>query len=337
MIATTPADILRFALARIEEGVATILVTLTGIEGAAPRAIGAQMAVAADGRSVGSFSGGCIEAAVVAEAIETLAPARARLVRFGAGSPYLDIRLPCGSGIDLLFNPHPDRHAIADTLARLDRREAAGLRLSADGVLSEMPVDTTGWQGGTFDLRYHPTLRIVAMGQGEELTALARLARTFGAEMAILSPDLRVLADLGAEGFETTRLATRTVPPSLTADRWTAILSVFHDREWEQELLPHALGLDAFYVGAIGSRRTQAMRLDALRSAGVPDRLCQRLRTSVGLIPAVRDPAALALSALAQIVQDYGAVVGLSDSAAGEMSSGTPGFQSARLARRIAR
>lgn len=336
MIATTPADILRFALARIEEGVATILVTLTGIEGAAPRAIGAQMAVAADGRHVGSFSGGCIEAAVVAEAIETLADGRARLVRFGAGSPYLDIRLPCGSGIDLLFNPNPGRDAIADTLARLDRRETAALRLSADGVASEVRVDTTGWQDGAFQLRYHPALRIVAMGQGEELTALAQLARTFGAGISAISPDRHLLAELDAEGFETTHLATRTVPPSLTADPWTAILSVFHDRDWEDELLPHALGLDAFYVGAIGSRRTQAMRLDALRSAGVPDRLCRRLRTSVGLIPAARDPATLALSALAQIVQDYAAIVGVSDPAPAETPSGKPADQSPGPARRIA-
>lgn len=336
MIATTPADILRFASARIEEGIGPILVTLTGIEGTAPRAIGAQMAVAADGRYVGSFSGGCIEAAVVAEAIETLAEARARLVRFGAGSPYLDIRLPCGSGIDLLFNPHPDRLAIVDAQARLDRREAAALRLSADGVASGAPVDATGWRDGDFCLRYHPALRIVAMGQGEELTALARLARTFGAEVSVISPDRRALADLGADGFDTTHLATRAVPQSLTADPWTAILSVFHDRDWEEELLPYALGLDAFYVGAIGSRRTQAMRLDALRGAGVPDRLCQRLRTSVGLIPAARDPATLALSALAQIVQHYAAIVGVSDPSAAETRSGTSAYQSPGSPRRIA-
>ena len=50
MIATTPTDILRFVLARTGEGVGTILVTLTAIEGSSPRAIGAQMAVAEDGR-----------------------------------------------------------------------------------------------------------------------------------------------------------------------------------------------------------------------------------------------------------------------------------------------
>ena len=308
MIATTPADILRFILQRAEEEVATILVTLTAIEGSSPRAIGAQMAVAEDGRYVGSFSGGCIEAAVVAEAIGTLADGRARLVRFGAGSPYLDIRLPCGGGIDLLFNPRPDRKVIAEALSRHGRREMTVLRLAEYGVCSDRPAGThamAGWDRGSFLVGYAPPLRIVAMGQGEELTALARLARAFGAEVSVLSPDQRALADLDAEGFDTVRLTTRTDLPYLVTDRWTAIISVFHDRDWEEELLPRALDLPSFYVGAIGSQRTQDVRQSALRDAGVPEELRRKLRTSVGLIPATRDPATLALSTLSQIVQDY--------------------------------
>ncbi|MBO9694666.1 MAG: XdhC family protein [Sphingopyxis sp.] len=307
MIATTPADILRFVLARYEEGLETVLVTLTAIEGSSPRAIGAQMAVAQDGRYAGSFSGGCIEAAVVTEAIGTLSGGRAKLVRFGAGSPYLDIRLPCGGGIDLLFSPRPDPHAIAHALSRHGRREMAVLRLADDGVHSAAAGEglPTGWHAGGFHLCLAPGLRIVAMGQGEELRALARLGAAFGADVSIMSPDERALADLDAAGFHTIRLATRTILPPVVTDRWTAILSLFHDRDWEEELLPRALHLPAFYVGAIGSRRTQSLRRDALRDAGVSEALRRKLRTSVGLIPATRDPATLALSALSEIVQEY--------------------------------
>ncbi|AJA08124.1 hypothetical protein SKP52_05995 [Sphingopyxis fribergensis] len=321
MIATTPADILRFALDRSREGAGTILVTLTAIEGSSPRAIGAQMAVAEDGRYVGSFSGGCIEAAVVAEAIGTLADSRAKRVRFGAGSPYLDIRLPCGGGIDLLFNPRPDPDAIAGVLCRHDRRKPAALRLAEDGVFLEAVSegDCADWRDGGFRLYYAPTLRIVAIGQGEELTALARLAKSYGADVSLLSPDERALADLTAEGFDTVRLTVRTSLPPVRTDAWTAILSVFHDRDWEEELLPLALRLPSFYIGAIGSRRTQDIRLDTLRAAGVPEDLRRKLRTSVGLIPATRDPATLALSALSQIVQEYhriGCISASSDEAA---------------------
>ncbi len=306
MIATTPADILRFALTRVDEGVGAVLVTLTAIDGSSPRAVGAQMAVAADGRHIGSFTGGCIEAAVVAEAIGTLGDGAGRLVRFGAGSPYLDIRLPCGSGIDLLFNPHPDRDALARTLAQHDRREPAALRLSKAGVMpGSDPGAGTGWQGDAFLLCYPPTLRIVAMGQGEELTALARLARAFGAHVCALSSDDRALAALAAAGCETIALTTRTHLPPLATDRWTAIISLFHDRDWEEALLPHALAAASFYIGAIGSPRTQQDRRDALAAAGIPRHRRDKLQTSVGLIAATRDPATLALSTLAQIVLDY--------------------------------
>lgn len=311
MIATAPGDILRFALARIDEGVGAALVTLTAIDGSSPRALGAQMAVAADGRHIGSFSGGCIEAAVVAEAIEILADGAARLVRFGAGSPYLDIKLPCGSGIDLLFNPHPDRAAIKRALVQHDRRQPATLRLSKAGVeAGPSPIVGTGWQDDGFVLGYPPELRVVMMGQGEELMALARLARAFGADVCALSPDDRALAELAAAGCETVALTTRTQLPPLATDDWTAILSLFHDRDWEEVLLPHALAAASFYIGAIGNPRTQRDRLGALAAAGVPQHRRARLQTAVGLIPATRDPATLALSALAQIVQDYHRITG---------------------------
>ena len=175
MIANSPADILRFALARINEGRATVLVTLVGIEGSSSRAIGAQMAVADDGRYVGSFSGGCIEAAVAAEAISTLAEGLPRAVRYGANSPYFDIRLPCGGGIDLQFNPNPEPQALADTLAALDRRERASLSLP-------------GAEGGEpFVLNLSPAIARpgVRAGRGIERLCIAR--RAVSARMCVRS------------------------------------------------------------------------------------------------------------------------------------------------------
>ena len=85
---------------------------------------GTIMGVAEDGSFAGSLSGGCIENAVVAEALEVLKKAKSRIVRFGAGSPYLDIRLPCGGGLDLLFQPLEDG-SLARSLPELDRRASA--------------------------------------------------------------------------------------------------------------------------------------------------------------------------------------------------------------------
>jgi xanthine dehydrogenase accessory factor len=306
MIATSPADILRFLLARVEEGLAPCLVTLTGIEKGSSRGIGSQMAVAEDGRYAGSFSGGCIEAAVVAEALDTVRDNQAKFVRFGIDSPYIDIRLPCGGGVDLLFNPRPNHEAIAGVVARLEARSPATLRISARGVepaASEAAM--SAWHGDAFEVHYVPALRIVAIGQGEDLSAFARLGHRFGADVTALSPDQTVVDLLRDEAIDTVELVSRTNLPALRSDPWTAIVFLFHDHDWEEALLSQALRLPAFYFGAVGSRRTHQARLAMLEASGVPESLWRALRGPVGLIPATRDPATLALSILAEVVGEY--------------------------------
>lgn len=303
MIADDHSTILRLLTAGAADGVGGVLVTLTGIAGASSRGIGAQMAVLADGRHAGSFSGGCIEAAVIAEAQAVLAAGHGRMVRFGSGSPYLDIRLPCGGGIDLLFTPDPDAAALAEVLARLDRREAAMLRISERGAaLQEAPG------GKDFVRTYSPPLRLIALGHGEDLTALVRLAKAFGTAVEAYAPETGGVA-LGLDGIAP--LISRTALPPLVGDAWTAFVFLFHDHDWEEHLLPQALAQAGFYHGAVGSARTHRARMDALRAAGVPQAQLDALRGGIGLIPATRDPATLALSILGELVQDYQACAGV--------------------------
>ena len=287
MTAPAPADILRFLADGARHGMPGTLVTLTGIEGASSRRIGTQMAVLADGRHLGSFSGGCIERAVIEEARDALAHGAARTVRYGAGSPYIDLRLPCGGGIDLLFTPRPDPAALDAVLSALDQRRPATLALGA-------------WQQA-----YVPALRLIAFGHGEDLLALVRLARAQGLAVEAFAP----ATDLHrAEGIRP--LATRTALPAVAGDPWSAVVFVFHDRDWEEALLPQALALPAFYHGAVGSTRTQRARRAALRAAGAPPARIEALRGPIGLIPGARDPATLALSIVAELVQDYHACAG---------------------------
>ena len=303
-LAITPADILRFAHDHSARGV--VLVTLTGIAGSSPRAIGAQMMVASDGSYRGSFSGGCIEAAIVGEALSVLAAGESRLVRFGAGSPYIDIRLPCGGGIDLLFTPRPDPHMVDDILARLDAREPAGLRINEDGIaIAEPGAVPAGWSDDAFCVRYVPRLRITAIGHGETLVATARLARFFGAETLAFSPLADDVAAASGDGIAVTLLETRTSFPALAADPWTAFAFLFHDHEWEDALLPWALRGPHLFVGAIGGWQSRANRRDMLRRAGFDDAILRRFEEPAGLIPATRDPATLALSLVAEIIAAY--------------------------------
>lgn len=308
MVATTPLDILQFLSVRAEEGVECVLVTLVAVIGGASRGVGSQMAIAADGRRIGSFSGGCIEDAVVAEALETLADGWGHVVRYGIGSPYIDIRLPCGGGIDLLFTPRPDPATIRSVISLLDARKPASLQLECDRIALADAVEQSPWNGEAMVHSYQPPLRIHAFGQGEDLTAFARLANAFGAQVHALCPDAQTCSELTAIGISATRIETRNTLPTFTSDPWSAILFLFHGRDWEEHLLPQALALPTFYFGAIGSRRTHAARLEALHNAGVPQEQVERLRGHIGLIPATRDPATLALSVLGELVAEYNAL-----------------------------
>jgi xanthine dehydrogenase accessory factor len=305
MIATKPTDILRFIAGRHEEQIETVLVTLVAIEGGSARAVGAQMAVSADGRRAGSFSGGCIEDAVAAEALDTLSDGWGRVVRFGVGSPYIDVRLPCGGGIDLLFTPRPRADVIHAALENLEQRKAISLALYCDSIELLPEAVSRAWDGESLHHHYHPEMRIHALGQGEDLTAFAHLGVCFGADVHALTPDRATLEILERKKIPSTLLASRKTLPVLQSDPWSAIVFLFHGRDWEEFLLPQALLLPSFYIGAIGSRRTHAARLAMLKEAGVSHEKISSIRGHIGLIPATREPATLALSILGELVADF--------------------------------
>lgn len=297
------------ALARGERGA---LVTLVGREGSSVRSLGAHMAVLADGGFAGSFSGGCIEAAIVVEAQQAISDGRARTVRFGKGSRYIDIRLPCGGGVDLLFQPDPSPEAVQQIVALLGARAPAMLTLANDGSLaveSRWPDLAAGWIDDAFVVRHAPPLRLIVAGEGGETLALVRLARAYGAQVALMTPDADIAAAAAGEGADVTRLHSTSATPRVPLDPWTAMVLLFHSHEWETALLAEALAGPTFWIGAMGSQRTHQSRLRALAERGVPEAQRQRVRGPIGLIPATRDPATLALSALAEIVGGYQAIV----------------------------
>ena len=138
--------IFRFLIEQIAAGQRCVLVTVLAVEGSAMRNPGAHMAVCEDGSFVGSLSGGCIENAVVAEACEALKAGAARIVRFGAGSPYVDIRLPCGGGLDIHFQPLADGQLAQDCLAAIMARRPYTVAIGPHGAACQ-----AGWHSAPFD------------------------------------------------------------------------------------------------------------------------------------------------------------------------------------------
>ena len=301
--------ILHFLRDCAERGERAALVTLTDVTGSAARAPGEHMVVAKSGRSIGSFSGGCVEAAVIAEAQEVLADGSARRVRYGEGSRYIDIRLPCGGGIDLLFTPVPRRQQIDTAIAVLERREPLTLRLKVDGGLVAARSDKddrTQWHDTAFIVRHDPVLRLVVMGHGAEPAAMLDIARAYGADVMLVSPQGSLVESAREKGMPAELLRFVGRVEGLIVDPWTAVITLFHDHDWETPLLLQVLDQRPFFVGAMGSMRTHLERQRRLLDAGADAGDIARVTGPVGLIKATRDPQTLALSIMAQVVQAYG-------------------------------
>ncbi|WP_373489761.1 XdhC family protein [Parasphingorhabdus sp.] len=288
----------------------TVLITLAAVTGASTRNPGAHMAVAEDGSSVGSFSGGCVEAAVVAEALDVIESGNSREIRFGAGSPYLDIRLPCGGSIDLLFSPIKDHGIIADIFGRVKRREP--LTIILDRGTADMNIEapvvppiSVERSGSQISVHHIPAARLNILGHGPSVESLVRMAASYGIDSGILSPDPAVIAAVQGLAASADLLKTPEATPLLDPDPWTACVFYFHDHDWEARLMKQALASPAFYVGAMGSRKTHALRQQYLADIGVTPAEIERMAAPIGLIPSTRDPATLALSTLAQVVESY--------------------------------
>lgn len=272
-------------LAWRREGKACALLTLVRATGGSPRPVGSQMVVCETGESRGYLSGGCIERALVLDALTAIEAGRDHVERYGEGSRFADLRLPCGSGIDIHFDVTRPVAEIARVVSTVQRRQSATLVLAG------------------YEKQYRPALRLVLIGQGPILYFMARGAVPLGMEVIAVSPDDDARHSLS--GFDVRPLPDPHSFDISLLDGETALVVLFHDHDYEPELLRAALATPAFYIGALGSRKAQAQRLDRLAEMGLGAEACTRIHGPVGLDIGGLTPPEIALSALAEIIRCY--------------------------------
>ncbi len=276
-------DFFRFAVEGFDRG-PVALATLAEIRGGAAWALGSHVVVASDGRFCGYVSGGCVEAAVAAEALLAMAEGRDRTIKFGKGSPFFDVVLPCGGGISVAIHLLRDIEILQHVLGRLSRRQVTALRYSPRSqplALVEI-ASRTGWLDDEFIALYQQTTRVVISGQTAEAEVVSRLAEPSG----YIAEDWR---------DTTAKNAARSI------DRYTAVVPLHHDLDAEDAILAAALGSDTFYIGALGSTRTHCRRVQRLKAQSFRQQDIDRIKAPIGMFGPTRDAASLALSILANI------------------------------------
>lgn len=274
--------ILRFAVEALTSGREAALVTLVEIRGGAARPLGAQMVVREDGFYCGFVSGGCVEAAAAFEALEVIASGQDKCVRYGAGSPWFDIVLPCGGGITLSIHKLRSAQPLLAVLNSLEQRQPAGLRYcpATQSLHCDAPLPT-GWRHGEFVVAYHPSVQVMIYGGALEAQTTAAVARAAGYEVYLHDS-----------------MAPQT--PAII-DAQTAVILLWHDLERELPVLQAARDAQPFYIGALGSQRTHLRRQQKLRELGWRREEINRIKAPIGIFPKARDARSLALSVLADV------------------------------------
>ncbi len=288
-------------------GIDGALLTIVEINGGAPRALGAQMAVLADGRYCGYVSGGCVEAAVASEAIRAIHAGRDEVLKFGTGSRFIDIKLPCGGSIDVHVHVRPRPAMLIEARRMLEARAPFVLAFKPEaGTATLIPGSGTRerseWRDDAFYRHYHPLTRLVLIGEGHELHALGTVGTAAGLQVvAYVTSE----ADAGqlARRIDSVIAVRSADLPQLPVDPFTAVVFVLHDRFKESRLLEGALGYEPFYIGALGSRRTHATRVSRLQAAGIEEDRIGRLHGPIGLYGPTRTSSALAISVLGEITE----------------------------------
>jgi len=314
------SDLPALALDWHRAGRGVALATVVETWGSAPRPVGAMQVIDRDGAMEGSVSGGCVEGAVIAEALEMLeGDGAARLLDFGVSDDdAFAVGLACGGRIRVLVDvvgASLPEALLADLVAaRAARAPVALVSDLQDGARhlagfadhdARFRADRSGIEedARSFVAIHNPPLRMIVVGAVHIAQALVPMAKTCGYDVSLIDPrpvfgsDERFPGQPISEDWPDEALA------AIGLDSRTAVVTLTHDPKLDDPAIMAALRSEVFYLGCLGSTRTHAKRVERLEKAGFSADRIGRIHAPVGLDIGARSPAEIAVSIMAQITQ----------------------------------
>lgn len=300
---------------RAGRGVA--LATVVDTWGSAPRPVGSQLAIAANGEIAGSVSGGCVEGAVIIEAQDALEDGKPRMLEFGVSDDEaFAVGLACGGRIKVMVEPVgavlPETMLSDLVAARATRVPMAYVvnpatqtrkLVAASSYPDRFTADKSGFEGDAFIAIHNPPLKLVVVGAVHIAQPLLVMARLAGYDPVLVDPRS---AFGSIARFPEQEIIDDWPDEALTAiglDARTAVVTLSHDPKIDDPALITALGSDVFYIGSLGSTRTHAKRVARLQEAGFSPDQIQRIHAPVGLNIGSKSPAEIAISIMAQLTE----------------------------------
>ena len=306
-------QVLRRAQAWHGSGQPVLLVTVTRTWGSSPRPPGSLMAINGRGEVVGSVSGGCIEDDLIRRVREegvgaVCAQGRPTTVRYGISADQAHrFGLPCGGTVELVLEPVAAHSRLPELLQATQRRHSTRRRLDLrSGAVTLEPGARDGvpeMDEHTLVTHFGPRHRLVLIGAGDLSRFLAQMALGLNFEVIVCDPREAERGSWSLDGVTLTHEMPDDLILRLRPDARTAVVALTHDPKLDDLALIDALQSDAFYVGAIGSRRHTAMRRERLREHfGLAERELDGLHGPAGLYIGSKTPAEIALSIMAEVV-----------------------------------
>ena len=285
------------------------LATVVATRRSAPRPVGAKLAISERGELQGSVSGGCVESDVAVQAAEVIAEGTPRLLTYGITDDMAwNVGLPCGGEIDVFVErfegelPESDEPAVSVTV--LEGERAGERRLLGPDAVEPGPSRVLELDGETvFAEMLGPPPRVVVIGAIDTAEELCRAAKSLGWHTVVTDPRPALTTRERLPSPDELLVAwPDEALEQLAPDRDTAVVVLTHEERLDVPALTSALEAEAFYVGAIGSRRTQAKRRERLLEAGVAEEQLERLCGPAGLDLGAQTPAETAVSILGEIL-----------------------------------
>lgn len=312
-ISPNTTDPLFIAQDWFKDGRRLALVTVLSVWGSAPRPAGSHLVCDNLGNFAGSVSGGCIEAEVLAQATEVIISGQARVLSFGISDETAwSAGLSCGGTIHLLIAPYDA--ALNNQVAKIVQGRASRCLVTthtdlASGQITLMDAPTgskiTIRDETSFTQTYRPAPHILVTGAVHIAQALAQIAAIAGYDLTIVDPRSGFATP---ERFPSVQLSRRWPEDYFQQNRpdnYTAMVTLSHIPHLDDPALIAALKSDCFYIGALGSRKTHAKRLERLSDAGFSPEQLTRIHAPVGLAIGAQQPAEIATAILAEIIKAY--------------------------------
>jgi xanthine dehydrogenase accessory factor len=299
-----------------------LLATVVRTWGSSPRPVGSIMALCEDGAVVGSVSGGCIEddlifrftrayasdgAAHSAE-VQQIPSGPPQQVKYGITADEAHrFGLPCGGTLELLLEFDPDASSLADLVARLEQGQLVRrtVRL-ADGVASLQPASTPvalSVSDGALVNTFGPEYRLLIIGAGQLSEYVATMAQFSGFAVTVCDPREEYRGAWSVPGVTLNSGMPEEVVTAFKPDSRSCVIALTHDPKLDDLALLEALKSDAFYIGAIGSRRNNAARHQRMvEHLGQTPQTLARLRGPIGIYIGSKTPPEIAVSVMAEIL-----------------------------------